>query len=98
VTVRVSCPASANGGCHDALAIYSSSGVLPAALARKLTKATVLTIAHATIKAGRTASVRLRLNTAGRRPAKAHKSFHVRLLLSAHDASNRSPHTPTPSP
>lgn len=63
--------------------------MLPAALARKLTKATVLTIAHAAIKAGRTVSVRLRLNTAGRRLAKAHKSFHVRLLLSAHDASNK---------
>jgi hypothetical protein len=92
VTVRVSCPASANGGCRDALAIYSSSGVLPAAVARaghKPTKATLLTSAHATIKAGRTASVRLRLNKAGRSLARAHKSFHVRLLLSAHDASSK---------
>jgi hypothetical protein len=91
VTVRVNCPASANGGCHDALAIYSSGGVLPASVAvigHKPAKATLLAIGHSTIKSGSTASVRLRLNTTGRRLARAHKRFHARLLLSAHDASS----------
>jgi hypothetical protein len=87
VAVRVSCPAIAVGGCHDALAIYSSSGAMPVAVARAVRKATLLAIAHATIKAGRTASVRLRLNKAGGKLAKAHRSFHARLLLSAHYAS-----------
>jgi hypothetical protein len=90
VKVRVSCPTSAKGGCHDAIAIYSSGGLLPAVLARgggKPTRATLLALAHATIKAGRTVSVRLRLNRAGRKLAKAHRRFRARLLLSAHDAS-----------
>lgn len=89
VTVRISCPAIAVGGCHDGLAIYSSSGAMPVAVARAVRKATLLAIAHATIKAGRTQSVRLRLNKAGRKLAKAHRSFHARLLLSAHDASGK---------
>lgn len=91
VTVRVSCPASANGGCHNALAIYSIGGVLPASVAvvgHKPAKATLLAIGHSIIKPGRTASVRLRLNTTGRRLARAHERFHARLLLSAHDASS----------
>lgn len=87
VTVRVKCPASANGGCHDAIAIYSSGGALPAAVARAGRKATLLAIARATIKAGKTVSVRLRLNRAGRKLARAHRSFHARAVLSAHDAS-----------
>jgi hypothetical protein len=86
VTVRISCPAIAVGGCHDALAIYSGSGTMPAAVARATRKATLLAIAHTTLKAGRTASVRLRLNQAGRRLAKAHQRFPARVLLSAHGA------------
>jgi predicted outer membrane repeat protein len=89
VTVRVSCPAIAVGGCHDALGIYSSSGVMPVAVARAGRRAALLAIAHATIKAGRTQSVRLRLNKAGRKLAQAHRSFRARLLLSAHDASGK---------
>jgi hypothetical protein len=90
VTVRVSCPASANGGCHDAIAIYSAGGRLPAVVAGpggKPARATLLAIVHATIKAGRTASVRLRLDRAGRKLAKSRRRFHARVLLSAHDAS-----------
>jgi hypothetical protein len=86
VTVRASCPSSAVGGCHDAIAVYSTSGLLPAvvaAVAARTTRATLLAIGHGTIKAGRTERVRLRLGRAGRRLAKTHRSFHARLLLSA---------------
>lgn len=87
VTVRVKCPTSAIGGCHDAIAIYSNSGALPAAVARAVRKATLLAIGHATIKPGKTVSVRLPLNAVGRKLARAHGSFRARTVLSAHDAS-----------
>jgi len=83
VTLRVSCSANAGGGCQDGIALYSTGGTLPAAAAsRKPAKAGLLAHVHVTIPAGKTTIVYLRLDAAGRKLAKVHRSFSSRLLLS----------------
>jgi len=85
VTLRASCGASTPAGCSDVLALYASAGTLPASVStRTPPKATQLGLVRVHLPAGRTTIVRLRLNSAGRKLAGAHRSFSARLLLSLH--------------
>jgi len=84
LTMTVSCSANATAGCRDVLALYGNAGSMPAVAAsvRRPAKAALLAHVHVTIQAGRTASVRLHLDAAGMKLARAHRSFPARLLLS----------------
>jgi len=90
VTLHVTCSAHATGGCPDTLALYGSTGVLPAAATtvhRRPAKATLLAHGHFNIQAGKTLTLHLHLNAAGLKLAKTHRSFPGRLLLSFHSAT-----------
>jgi hypothetical protein len=89
-TLGLSCRANTYGGCRDSIALYSSRGALPAAAAKaRHGRSTAILLAEAkvTIAPGKTVIVRLHLNAAGRRLAKAHRSFPAKLLLSAHSTT-----------
>jgi hypothetical protein len=82
VTIRVSCTGSPGTRCQDALALYSSHGVLPPGAARhKHPRATLLARGRVTLQAGRTATVRLHLDAAGLKLIRAHHAPAARLLL-----------------
>jgi 6-phosphogluconolactonase (cycloisomerase 2 family) len=90
VTVKLTCPAG-NGTCRDTVSIFSSKGTLPhSAKKKKRAKATLLGRKSISVRAGKTLTKRFRLNKAGRKLAKAHKSFHARLILKSHGAATAS--------
>jgi hypothetical protein len=85
VVVRVSCTASAGRSCADSIAVYGTSGRLPAAAARSRhgpVKATRLARGHVNVGAGKTATLRLHLDAAGLKLARKHRRLAARLLLS----------------
>jgi hypothetical protein len=83
----LACPARESGDCRATLTLYASAGRVPAHAAAidtnaKRTALALSTGAHADVAAARSAFVRLTLNPAGRRLARAHSGFSARLLLS----------------
>jgi 6-phosphogluconolactonase (cycloisomerase 2 family) len=80
VKVRVRCPADApSGSCADVMSLYSSKGKLPRSARAK--KAQLLGKGRFSVKAGKTATERFRLNKAGRKLARSHRRFSARLSL-----------------
>jgi hypothetical protein len=80
VTVVLTCPAGAPGGCRDALALYASRGRLPA---RASARAALLASAHVLVAAGTSKRVRLRLTASGRRLLPRGHRLKARALLTA---------------
>jgi hypothetical protein len=90
VMLRVSCSRLPGGGCNDWLALYSSTGRLPASAAapRRIGAAKLLGRVHKTIASGSTSSVRMHLSDRARRLVAArHGRLLARLLLSLHPGS-----------
>jgi hypothetical protein len=87
LTLRVICPSTATGGrCSFAIALYAARGKLPATTAnvkpRKPAGATLLGRASATITAGHSKTIDIKLDAAGRRLVRRLPA-HARLLLTS---------------
>jgi uncharacterized repeat protein (TIGR01451 family) len=80
MTVVLTCPAGAPGGCRDALALYGSRGRLPA---RATGRAPLLASVHALVAAGTSKRIRLRLSASGRRLLPRGHRLKARALLTA---------------
>jgi hypothetical protein len=92
LALLLSCSPTASGVCTDAIAIYSDSGKLPGSAARRGGRpatASLLGRTRATLRAGSTRIVRLRLDETGARLLRARRIVHAQLLLSVNDSAGR---------
>jgi Domain of unknown function DUF11 len=93
VTLRVSCTARTAGGCVDSIAIYGSSGKLPASVAAsRSTKAKLLARSKIRVNGGQTVTVRLHLSTAAQRLLHGKRSIAARLLVTVQVAAGSTTH------
>jgi len=92
--LKLTCAAGTPGGCHDAFALYSGSGRLPALAGSKHShrRATLLAKGHAFIPAGETRVVHLTLDAAGLRLMRHHRPFWARLVLSLRTSARTTTH------
>jgi hypothetical protein len=90
LTLSIACSATAFQQCRDDLALYGSSGTLPATVSSAHPKsAKLLGSASSTIASGATIVEQLQLNKAGRKLLRKHRHFNARLLLTATDNAAR---------
>jgi hypothetical protein len=88
IPLNLSCPGgTAGGACSTVAALYSASGKLPAAAARRSRRARLLGRSRLSIPAGQTVTKRLRLSRRGRRSVMKGRATRARLLLTTRDGA-----------
>lgn len=85
ITIALSCPEGAPGGCRDALDIFAAQGTLPAFASSR--RAALLGSVRVLVPAGTTRRVRLRLSKAGLRLLPRGRRISARALLTARPGS-----------